>query len=79
MINHVIRCGCRFNCSVYMYTFKILVKITQNIRIIDLQKHLRRVCNGIVIEQFEEDYSELLVHLNFESEVNLNDQIGLHK
>ena len=56
-----------------MYTFKILVKITKNIRIIDLQKHLRPVCNGIVIEQFKEDYSELLVHLYFESEVNLND------
>ena len=73
MINHVIRCGCRFKYSVYMYTFKILVKITKNIRIIDLQKHLRRVCNGIVIEQFKEDSSELLVHLYFESEVNLND------
>ena len=48
---------------------KILVKITKNIRIIDLQKPLRRVCNGIVIEQFKEDYSELLVHLYFESEV----------
>ena len=35
---------------------KVLVKITQNIRIIDLQKPLRRVCNGIVIEQFKEDY-----------------------
>ena len=35
---------------------KILVKITKNIRIIDLQKPLRRVCNGIVIEQFKEDY-----------------------
>ena len=58
---------------------KILVKISKNIRILDLQKHLRRVCNGIVIEQFNEDYSELLVHLYFESEVNLNDQIGLHK
>ena len=32
---------------------KILVKITKNIRIIDLQK---RVCNGKVIEQFKEDY-----------------------
>ena len=52
---------------------KILVKITKNIRIIDLQKPLRCVCNGIVIEQFKEDYSELLVHLYFESEVNLND------
>ena len=52
---------------------KILVKITKNIRIIDLQKPLRRVCNGIVIEQFKEDFSELLVHLYFESEVNLND------
>ena len=52
---------------------KILVKITKNIRIIDLQKSLRRACNGIVIEQFKEDYSELLVHLYFESEVNLND------
>ena len=52
---------------------KILVKITKNIRIIDLQKPLRRACNGIVIEQFKEDYSELLVHLYFESEVNLND------
>ena len=62
-----------------MYTLKILVKITKNIKIIDLQKPLRRVCNGIVIEQFKEDYSELLVHLYFESEVNLNDLIGLHK
>ena len=35
---------------------KILVKITKKIRIIDLQKPLRRVCNGIVIEQFKEDY-----------------------
>ena len=62
-----------------MYTFKNIGKNHQNIRIIDLQKHLRHVCNGIVIEQFKEDYSELLVHLYFESEVNLNDQIGLHK
>ena len=52
---------------------KILVKITKNIRIIDLQKPLRLACNGIVIEQSKEDYSELLVHLYFESEVNLND------
>ena len=52
---------------------KILVKITKNIRVIDLQKPLRRACSGIVIEQFKEDYSELLVHLYFESEVNLND------
>ena len=52
---------------------KILVKITKNIRIIHLQKPLRRACNGIVIENFKEDYSELLVHLYFESEVNLND------
>ena len=52
---------------------KILVKITKNNRIIDLQKSLRRVCIGIVIEQFKEDYLELLVHLYFESEVNLND------
>ena len=52
---------------------KILVKITKNIRIIDLQKPLRRACNGIVIEQFRADYSELLVHLYFESGVNLND------
>ena len=50
---------------------KILVKITKNIRIIDLQKPLWRACNGIVIEQFKEDYSELLVHLYFESEVVL--------
>ena len=58
----------------YVYFFKkILVKITENIRIIDLQKPLRRDCNGIVIDQFKEDYSELLVHLYFESEVNLND------
>ena len=35
---------------------KVLVKITKNIRIIDLQKPLRRVCNGIVIEQLKEDY-----------------------
>ena len=34
---------------------KILVKSQKNIRIIDLQKHLRRNCNGIVIEQFNED------------------------
>ena len=52
---------------------KILVKITKNIRIIDLQKPLRLACNGIVIEQFKEDYSGLLVHLYFEAEVNLND------
>ena len=52
---------------------KILVKITKNIRIIDLQKPLRHVYNGIVIEQFKENYSYLLVHLYFESEVNLND------
>ena len=35
---------------------KILVKIIKTIRIIDLQKPLRHVCNGIVIEQFKEDY-----------------------
>ena len=52
---------------------KILLKITKAIRIIDLQKPLRCVCNGKVIEQFEEDYSELFVHLYFELEVNLND------
>ena len=52
---------------------KILVKITKAIRIIDLQKPLRRVCNGKVIEQFEEDYLELFVHLYFELKVNLND------
>ena len=57
----------------YVYFLKILVKITKDIRSIDLQKPLRRACNGIVIEQFREDYSELLVHLYFESEVNLND------
>ena len=46
---------------------KILVKIIKTIRFIDLQKPLRHVCNGIVIEQFKEDiYSELLVHLYFE-------------
>ena len=58
-----------------MYTFliKILVKITKNIRIIDLQKPSRRACNGVVTEQFKEDYSERLVYLYFESEVNLND------
>ena len=52
---------------------KILVKSTKNIRIIDLRKPFRRVCNGIVIEQFKANYSKLLVHLYFESEVNLND------
>ena len=52
---------------------KILVKIIKNIRIIDLQKPLRRVCNGIVIEQFKYYYSEPLAHLYFKSEVNLND------
>ena len=52
---------------------KIFVKITKNIRSIDLQKPLRRVCNGILIEQFKEDFSERLVHLYFESEINLND------
>ena len=35
---------------------KVLVKIDKNTRIIDLQKPLRRVCNGIVIQQFKEDY-----------------------
>ena len=44
---------------------KILVKITKNIRIINLQKPLRSVCKGIEIEQFKEDFSELLVHLYF--------------
>ena len=39
-----------------MYTFKNIGKITKNIRIIDLQIPLRRVCNGIGIEQFKEDY-----------------------
>ena len=48
-----------------------MVKITKDIRIIDLQKPLRRACNGIVIKQFREDYSELLVHLYFESEINI--------
>ena len=76
MINHVI---VGLNVLYICILLKILVKITKNIRIIDLQKHLRGICNGIVIEQFKEDYSELLVHLYFESEVNLNDQIGLHK
>ena len=56
-----------------MYTFKNIGKNNQNIRIIELQKPLRHVCSGIVIEQFKGDYSELLVHLYFESEVNLND------
>ena len=56
-----------------MYSFKNIGKNHQNIRIIALQKPLRHVCNGTVIEQFKEDYSELLVHLYFESEVNLND------
>ena len=40
----------------YICILLILVKITQNSRIIDLQKPLRPVCNGIVIEQFKEDY-----------------------
>ena len=63
-----------FNVLYICILFKnISVKITKNIRIIDLQKPLRRACNGIVIEQFREDYSELSVHLYFESEVNLND------
>ena len=57
----------------YVYFLKNIGKNHQNIRIIDLQKPLRRACNGIVIEQFREDYSELLVHLYFETEVNLND------
>ena len=63
-----------------MYTFKNIGKITKNISIIDLQIPLRRVCNGIGIEQFLKKiiYLELLEHLYFESEVNLNDQIGLH-
>ena len=60
-------------CTYVYFLKKISVKITKNIRIIDLQKPLRRACNGIVIEQFKEVYSELLVHLYFESEVNLND------
>ena len=60
-------------CIMYTILLKILVKITKNIRIIDLLKPLRCVCNGIVIEQFKEDYLELLVHLYSESEVNLND------
>ena len=44
---------------------KNIGKNHQNIRIIDLQKPLRRACYGIVIEQFKEDYLELLVHLYF--------------
>ena len=56
-----------------MYTFKNIGKNNQNIMIIELQKPLKHVCNGIVIEQLKGDYSELLVHLYFESEVNLND------
>ena len=60
-------------CTYVYFLKKILVKITKNIRIIDLQKPLRCACNGIVIEQFKEDYSELLVHLYFESEGTLND------
>ena len=56
-----------------MYTFKNIGKNHQKHQDLDLQKPLRRVCNGIVIEQFKEDYSERLVHLYFESEVNLND------
>ena len=56
-----------------MYTFKNIGKNNQNIRIKNYKKTLRHVCNGIVIEQFKGDYSELLVHLYFESEVNLND------
>ena len=34
MINHVIRYGCRFQCSVHKYSFKNIGKINQNIRII---------------------------------------------
>ena len=48
-----------------MYSFKNIGKNQPKHQIIDLQKPLRRVCNGIVIEQFKEDYSELLVHLYF--------------
>ena len=58
---------------IHMYTFKNIGKNNQNIRVIELKKPLRHVCNGIVIEQFKGDYSELLVHLYFGSEVNLND------
>ena len=57
----------------YVYFFKKKTQVKKPKSIIDLQKSLRRACNGIVIEQFKEDYSELLVHLYFESEVNLND------
>ena len=57
-----------------MYTLKNIGKITKNIRIIDLQKPLRRVCNTIVMNNLKKIiYSKLLVHLYFESEVNLND------
>ena len=52
-------------CTYVYFLKKILVKITKNIRIIDLQKPFRRACYGIVIEQFKEDYSEFLVHLYF--------------
>ena len=63
-----------FNVQYICILLKILVKITQNIRIIDLHKHLRRVCNGIVIEKFKEDYIlRAFGILYFESEVNLND------
>ena len=56
-----------------MYSFKNICKNQPNHQDYVSTKPLRCVCNGIVIEQFEEDYSELLVHLFFESEVNLND------
>ena len=57
-----------------MYTFKNIGKNYQKDQVYrSTKKPLRRVCNGLVIEQFKEDYSELLVHLYFESEVNLND------
>ena len=62
-----------FKCSVHMYTFKNIGKNHQKHQDYRSTKPLRRVCNGTVIEQFKEDYSELLVHLYFESEVNLND------
>ena len=56
-----------------MYTFKKIGKNHQKHQDYRSTKTLRHVCNGIVIKQFKEDYSALLVHLYFKSEVNLND------
>ena len=57
----------------YVYFKKNIGKNHQKHQDYRFTKTFKLACNGMVIERFKEDYSELLVHLYFESEVNLND------